>query len=473
MSYAQSSKVNYAPEVKRKAAALLELRRRSGAGHPVFRGAAREIQSLRAQEWILSGPSETGKTFAALWLLDSLMQSTPGEQGALIRKLRSTMDGTVLVTYRRVIAQSGSGAVAYGGENAQWFDYPNGARLWVGGMDNPQKILSGERGYIYVNQAEDLSQPDWETLSTRATGRGAVTQTPMLFGDCNPGGEDHWILRRRDDGALRLLESRHVDNPSLYTDDGTLTEQGERSMAVLNKLTGARKKRLRFGLWVGAEGQFFEAWDEDIHVIAPFTPPADWPVWGAFDYGFSHPTAFGVFTSDNDGRVYLLGEHVQHKWLPTQHAPAMDALVARLGIPKARLRRTVAGHDVFANRGDSEGRTIAEQYAALGWAFERAQIDRINGAAALLTRLGNTEAGTSITLFIVRTCARTIATIPRMVGDPNRPEDVKKVDADADGMGGDDPYDMLRYGIMNKPLVSQPAQVGPTRPQYQQLKVRR
>jgi len=38
----------------------------------------------------------------------------------------------------------------------------------------------------------------------------------------------------------------------------------------------------------------------------------------------------------------------------------------------------------------------------------------------------------------------------RMVHDPDNAEDVLKVDADSNGDGGDDEYDMLRYGVMAK-----------------------
>jgi hypothetical protein len=34
--------------------------------------------------------------------------------------------------------------------------------------------------------------------------------------------------------------------------------------------------------------------------------------------------------------------------------------------------------------------------------------------------------------------------------DPNRPEDVLKVDADEDGVGGDDAADALRYAVATK-----------------------
>lgn len=442
---------------------LTEKKRRRqchGGSAPTFRGANLSVQSYRAPEFMLAGPSETGKTWATLWLLDSLLRETPKAQAGLLRKIAADIGPTVLVTYKRVIERSSSGAVAFGGEKPEWYDYPNGARLYVGGMDRPGKVLSGERDFIYVNQAEELTLNDWETLSTRTTGRGAVTETPMLFGDCNPGPEDHWILKR---DLLKVFYSQHRDNPSLFNEDGTLTAQGVKTMTKLDALTGIRRARLRDGKWVGAEGLFFEEWDEELHTCEPFDIPADWPVWGAFDYGFSHPTAFGLLTEDSDGTIYLVGEHVKNKWLPPAHCKAIRRLAERreIQISWHRIKKIVAGHDVFQQKGDKGAKTIAQQYAEardpetnenIGLKFEKATIDRITGAQELLTRLGNREAGIRPRLKIFNTCKRTIACMTRMIHDPDDPEDVKKVDADINGEGGDDPYDMLRYGVMaNQP----------------------
>jgi phage terminase large subunit len=170
------------------------------------------------------------------------------------------------------------------------------------------------------------------------------------------------------------------------------------------------------------------------------------------DYGFAHNTAFYLFTR-HDNVVYVVGEHVQNKWLVPNHVEAMNALLARLGIPKRRLTKVVAGHDVFAQRGDSMAKTIADQYrdAENSFVLQPAKIDRITGASELLARLGNTELGIQPTLKVFTTCVRLIETIPLMVHDPNRPEDVLKVDAD-NGQGGDDPYDACRYGLMEVPV---------------------
>ena len=42
--------------------------------------------------------------------------------------------------------------------------------------------------------------------------------------------------------------------------------------------------------------------------------------------------------------------------------------------------------------------------------------------------------------------------LTRMVHDPKNAEDVLKVNADAEGRGGDDDYDCVRYAAMHAPL---------------------
>ena len=340
MSYAGFSKAKYPPELKLKAAAALELRRRAQQGARAgvtFRGAAETAQGVTQHEWMLAGPAETGKTFAALTRLDQLLATTPKANAALVRKVAADIGPTVLRTYQRVIAQSGSGAEPYGGAHPQWYDYPNGARLWIGGMDRPGKVLSGERDFIYVNQAEEITIEDWETLLTRATGRGAVTQTPMVFGDCNPGPPTHWIINRP---SLRVLYSRHEDNPSLYDDAGGLTDQGRRTMGILDSLTGVRHKRLRLGLWVGAEGTVY-AFDRSIHLIDAM--PAGWEYWRkirVIDFGYSNPFVCQWWAIDGDERMYLYREWYKSQQTINVHAPQIKALSGF-----ERYEATIADHD--------------------------------------------------------------------------------------------------------------------------------
>ncbi|HEY6169473.1 MAG TPA: hypothetical protein VI454_15635, partial [Verrucomicrobiae bacterium] len=63
---------------------------------------------------------------------------------------------------------------------------------------------------------------------------------------------------------------------------------------------------------------------------------------------------------------------------------------------------------------------------------------------------GDVEGDIRPTLFIHKRCARLIETLPALQHDPNRPEDVLKVDADEEGVGGDDAADALRYLVATK-----------------------
>ena len=67
----------------------------------------------------------------------------------------------------------------------------------------------------------------------------------------------------------------------------------------------------------------------------------------------------------------------------------------------------------------------------------------------------NEAAGTQVhgvptRLFIHERCARLVESLPPLQHDPNRPEDVLKVDADEDGVGGDDAADCFRYLVATK-----------------------
>jgi len=50
-----------------------------------------------------------------------------------------------------------------------------------------------------------------------------------------------------------------------------------------------------------------------------------------------------------------------------------------------------------------------------------------------------------------RGCSRLIETLPGLQHDSNWLEDVLKVDADEEGVGGDDAADALRYQVATKP----------------------
>lgn len=280
-----------------------------------FRGGASTLHEKmfgapRVREVMLSGPSETGKTIATLSAIDRLARTNPKATGVIVRKVRADMAATVIAIFKQTFVEPAGDIRTFGGENVEFFEYPNGTRVWLAGMDRPGKVLSGALDFAYVNQAEELALEDWEYLSTRTTGRAGVIVPGVLCGDCNPGPPSHWILTRskaqRDKPApLLFLESRHEDNPRLYDDAGNLTDAGRETMRTLDALTGVRKQRLRFGKWVQAEGVVYEEYDAAVHQIDEM--PRGWQSWRKFrsiDFGLVHPFVCQWWALDHDGRMY-------------------------------------------------------------------------------------------------------------------------------------------------------------------------
>jgi phage terminase large subunit len=270
-----------------------------------LRGDARVLFSAPEHEVILAGPADTGKTVASILKAHAICSRVPNAQGAIIRKTQSSLSGSVVKTFQRITA--GSGVRSYGGETPSKFIYPNGSVVWLGGMDNPDKVLSSERDFIYVNQAEELTLNDWETLATRCSGRASVIEHPQLYGDCNPGGSKHWIRERAASGKLRLLNARHQDNPTIYDDDGKLTPDGEKRLSVLQNLSGVRRKRLLEGIWATSEGAVYDTFDPSIHICTRLRSEMR-RNYLAVDEGYTNPAVILDIGEDNDGRWHCFRE---------------------------------------------------------------------------------------------------------------------------------------------------------------------
>lgn len=269
-------------------------------------GGAREFIYAQDYEVIIQGPADTGKTLAACWYLHIVASKYGGAQLAIVRKTQKSLYGSVLQTFEKVIA--GAPIDPYGGEKPEKYLYNNGSVIWVGGMDKPDKVLSSERDIIYVNQAEELKVDDWEKLITRATGRSAVIPHTRVIGDANPGPRLHWIKERESAGTLKLITSRHTDNPDLYDQaTGEITEQGKVRLGILQSLTGVRRKRLYEGIWATAEGAVYDTFDVDVHVVE--RDPAEFGTWYlGMDEGYTNPAAIALVGVDGDGRLHIYKE---------------------------------------------------------------------------------------------------------------------------------------------------------------------
>jgi len=410
-----------------------------------FHAASREADGRDGPDQIgcggARGPGKSHGVFAQVALDDC--RRYPGLKALYLRKIGKNAREQFEDLRRSVLTSVDHDYNRNSGVVTLWDE----SRIVIGHFKDEKDVdsyLGIEYDVIVIEEATSLSPLKYQTLrdSNRTSKLGWRAR---VYNSTNPGNIGHGWYKKRFVEPHRKAKERYTRFIPATVEDNVFIDPDYRRK--LEENTGWRLRAYRYGDWDIAAGQFFSTWNRAAHVIKPFDIPLDWPVWMAKDYGFVHPTVFLVFTADGDGNQYVIGEWVASRTLPAHHVDGVTALLGRLGRTVEQVFPIVAGTDVFAKK-DATADTIAEQYAALGMDLRPANTDRINGAGRLLDLLGDPENNIPPRLFIFDTCPGIIEQIPAMIHNPNRPEDVRKVDADDDGNGGDDSYDALRYGLM-------------------------
>ena len=387
------------------------------------------------------------------WLLAQMgaddCQRVPGLKCLLLRKVGKANLEHFEDLRRRLFGKLGHEFSAFRGI----LSFTNGSRIIAGHFQNEKDIdayLGLEYDVIGIEEATTLTARKYQDITTCCR-TSKPNWRPRIYSTTNPGGVGHAWYRTKF--VLPMLEKRQADTAFIAARVTDNRWNNPEYVRVLQGLSGWQKRAWLDGDWDIAAGQYFTTLRREVHVVEDFddTRAREWFV--ALDYGFAHYTVALLGCTDGDGNIFVVDEHAERLWLPQRHAAAIKAMLARHKIGDRKLelgdlKRFVAGADVFSRQ--SDGTTIAAQYAKHGITLRCANTDRINGWAEILTRFGDIEADIRPSLFIHKRCARLIETLPTLQHDPNRPEDVLKVDADDDGVGGDDAADCLRYLVATK-----------------------
>lgn len=340
----------------------------------VVYGAAETLMRSDASEVVISGPAGTGKSRVCLEKLNYLCETYPGLRCLMVRKTRRSLTESGMVTLEQKVLLPSQRVVW--NSTTQQYRYPNGSIIAVGGLDKPGKVMSSEWDIIYPQEATELTEHDWEALTTRLrNGKGPYHQ---LIGDCNPDAPTHWLLRRAQAGKLLLLESRHEDNP-------TVTPE---YLAMLDNLTGVRYLRLRLGIWAAAEGIVYDMWNRNVHLVSGaelgwpisgpdrrYLPPPTWPRYLSVDFGYTNPFVAQWWAQDPDGRLYRYREIYMTRRLVEDHAADIKRLHGAEPLPYA----------IICDPEDAEGRATITRVT--GWSTYPANKTLAMGIQAVSARL--------------------------------------------------------------------------------------
>lgn len=407
------------------------------------------------------------KTWGTLSVIIVLCRIFPGSRWAVVRKDLERLRQTTVPSFNKLRPLAGNFIAPV---NPQTWEAhcSNGSAILFRG-ENIDKDPNLERFHGYEVNGFDLEEADElqeKTLfkSIERAGAWVVPRgeqpPPFIFCTFNPNA--NWPMRVfYEPWKNGTLAAPYAFIPTTIADNPHAPESYRQSLKLLPP---EEYKRFVEGDWDTLTGRFYDSLNKGVHLIPPDQLPASlpswWEYWGAFDWGYSHWAVFGAFARDPDGNTFLLDS----LWLRKQQDDDLARTIVAT-MPPECLKEVYAGADCwskFEARGGS-GVTTAEVFDAHGIELVPADTDLVNGGRAVRRALAvrtdadgtrhpgvyivDTDSWHQVGDYRMRNNLRVFEQLASTMPDENNINKPAKMDADAQGRGGDDGSDMFRYGL--------------------------
>ena len=201
----------------------------------------------------------------------------------------------------------------------------------------------------------------------------------------------------------------------------------------------------RYGEFSSDSGRVYTEFDENVHVIEPFSIPFEWQDTLSIDPGLKNPLSCHFYAVDYDGNVYVVGEHYASGLDVTEHSKKIKELCKKLNWHTDFNGNISALIDSASNQ-----KTLAYSKSVAELFYENGINVNTNVNKDLFSGINRVKSFLkSNKLFIFKNCVNLIREIKAYRwGNGDVP--VKK---------DDHALDELRYYIMTKPHLDAPIKV--------------
>lgn len=342
------------------------------------------------------------------------------------------------------------------------FRFPNGSTISFGYCANEGDLgqyQGAEYDVVFIDEAGQL-QESWIRKINLCV-RGTNGFPKRTYYTLNPGGPGHAYFKRvfvdrnfnpdEDSDDYFFIQAKVEDNKVLMdTQPDYLRE--------LENLPPTLRAAWKDGRWDVYEGQFFEDFRDDpehyqdrrwTHVIEPFEIPDGWTICRSYDFGYGKPFSCAWWAVDYDGTIYRIMElygctrtpNEGVKWTPDKQFEEIHKTEIQHPWLKGKNIIGVADPAIWdASRGES----VADTAARYGVFFTPGDNERIAGWMQCHYRLQFDEDGYP-RMYVFNTCRAFIRTIPTLIYDEHRAEDL-------DTKMEDHVADEWRYFCMSRPI---------------------
>lgn len=412
-----------------------------------------------ADEVLYGGAAGGGKSFGQV--ADALLYALkfPGIRQLILRRTFPELKRSLILTSLSLYPKS---LCRYQTANHR-FLFVNGSEIEFGYCDSENDVTqyqSAEYDVIRFDELTHFTEFQYRYLLSRI--RGVNGHPKQVKSTSNPGGIGHrWVKERfiGQEGEWRGEDGRtRVFIPATVRDNRFLMDADPAYLKRLEQLPEQEKRALLYGDWDLFEGQAFSEFCNNregyhsrvgTHVIAPFAIPAHWRRFRSFDFGYAKPFAVQWWAVDEDGRAYLYRQLYGSTGKPNEGVRWTVQQIGReIRETEERFEqgRTITGIADPSIWDCSRGESVAEMLEKTGVYFEPGDNARIAGKMQLHYRLQFDEQGLPM-LYVFESCRDFIRTIPSLIYDKNRPEDI-------DTNGEDHDYDACRYFLMANPIAA-------------------